>query len=157
MELLKTNLVRTALASDAMVGLLKRTVPPLDRRLMRLSRGWVNTGMQTVAMLDTIGARSGQVRQIVTLCMPVGDDLVLVGSNWGGDRDPAWVHNLRANPEVQVRYRGFVGAMVSRELKSGERKHMWERLVRYNPQYGVYQAQTARQLPVLSLHRAGQR
>jgi deazaflavin-dependent oxidoreductase (nitroreductase family) len=153
MELLKTNLVRNALASDTMVGLLKRTVPPLDRRLMRLSRGWLNTGMQTVALLETIGAKSGQPRQIVTLCMPVGDDLVLVGSNWGGDRDPAWVHNLRANPEARVSSRGFVGAMMARELSGTERAHMWERLVRYNPQYGVYQEQTRRRLPVLSLHR----
>ena len=156
MELLKTNVVRSALASGVVVSVLKRTVPPLDLNLMRLSRGWLNVGLQTVALVTTRGAKTGKVREIVTLCMPVGDDIILVGSNWGQDRHPAWVHNLRAHPRVKVRYRGYVGEMEARELNGKERSDMWERLVRYNPQYAVYQEQTDRRLPVLSLTRVGQ-
>ena len=116
MELLKTNLVKNALESDALVALLKRTVPPLDRALLRASRGWVNTAMQSVLLLETVGAKSGQPREIATLCMPVGLDLVLVGSNWGQQRDPAWVHNLRANPEAKVSFRGYVGTVQALSL-----------------------------------------
>ncbi|MEM9256116.1 MAG: nitroreductase family deazaflavin-dependent oxidoreductase [Pseudomonadota bacterium] len=153
MELLKTPLVRRALDSSAMVSVLKHTVPALDLRLMRLSRGWVNTGMQTVALIETTGAKSGAKREIVTLCMPAGDDLILVGSNWGQERDPAWVHNLRAHPVARVRYRGFDGLMEAREMSGKAREDMWQRLVRYNPQYGHYQSQTNRRLPVVSLTR----
>jgi deazaflavin-dependent oxidoreductase (nitroreductase family) len=153
MEILRTNLVKNALESDALVGLLKRTVPPLDRALLRGSRGWVNTAMQSVLLLETIGAKSGQRREIATLCMPVGIDMVLVGSNWGQQRHPAWVHNLRTNPEAKVAFRGYVGPVESRELGGRERTEMWQRLIRYNPQYERYQSMTRRTLPVMLLHR----
>lgn len=153
MELLRSDLVKTALNSDAVVKVLKKTVPPLDKRLLRLSRGWLNTGLQPVVLLETTGAKSGAVRTIATLCMPVGHDLVLVGSNWGQDRDPAWVHNLRAEPQCKVTFRGYAGAMRAEELGGRARTVMWEHLVRFNPQYERYQADTRRQLPVMLLRR----
>ena len=153
MELIRTNLVRQALDSNLIVSLLKGTVPRLDKALLRGSRGWLNTGLQTVVLLRTTGAKSGIEREIATLCMPVGRDLALVGSNWGQERDPAWVHNLRANPAAHITYRGFSGTMIGRELKGRERSDMWQHLVHYNPQYGVYQENTQRCLPVMLMHR----
>lgn len=155
MELMRTDVLKQALATDLIVGILKRTVPPTDKALLRLSRGWLNTGLQSVVLLETLGARSGRTRAIATLCMPVGRDLVLVGSNWGGESDPAWVHNLRATPECKATYRGFSGQMLARELRGAERKAMWQHLVRFNPQYGRYQEGTARRLPVVMLTRKG--
>lgn len=153
MELIRSDLLKHALASDIVVGLLKRTVPPTDKALLRLSRGWLNTGLQSVVLLQTRGARSGKLREIATLCMPVGRDLVLVGSNWGQDADPAWIHNLRANPECRATFRGFSGPMTSRELRGAERRAMWRHLVRFNPQYARYQEATDRLLPVMLLGR----
>jgi len=153
MELIRTNLVRQALDSDLVVSLLKGTVPRLDKALLRGSRGWLNTGLQTVVLLRTTGAKSGVEREIATLCMPVGRDLVLVGSNWGQDRDPAWIHNLRAHSTAHITYRGFSGEVEGRELKGRERSSMWQHLVHYNPQYGVYQNNTQRRLPVFLMHR----
>ena len=153
MELIRSDLVKNALASDTVVALLKKTVPNMDKALLKVSRGWVNTGMQTTVLVETIGAKSGLPRKLATLCMPVGRDLVLVGSNWGQDRDPAWIHNLRANPECQVTFRGYDGPMIARELKGKERTDMWEHLVRYNPQYGRYQEGTDRTLPAMLLYR----
>lgn len=154
MELLKTNLVRDALASQRVVSLLKKTVPRMDKFLLRNSRGWVNTGMQSVAMLTTTGAKSGARREIVTLCMPLGNAIVLVGSNWGQERDPAWVHNLRAHPEATVLFRGYKGTMKASELQGRERALLWEQLVEYNPQYAVYQDGTSRRLPVILMERS---
>ena len=153
MELLKTDLIRNALDTPLVVSTLQRTVPRLDRFLLRSSRGWLNTGMLSVALVQTLGARSGQWRELATLCMPVGKAIALVGSNWGRSRDPAWVYNLRANPEAQVTFRGFRGPMVAMELSGRRREDMWERLVEYNPQYLVYQNSVERQLPVLLLER----
>ena len=153
MELIRSDLVKNALASDTVVALLKKTVPNMDKALLKVSRGWVNTGMQTTVLVETIGAKSGLPRKLATLCMPVGRDLVLVGSNWGQDRDPAWIHNLRANPECQVTFRGYDGPMTARELKGKARTDMWEHLVCYNPQYGRYQEGTDRTLPVMLLYR----
>ena len=153
MELIRSDLLKHALASAPVVNLLKRTVPRADKTLLRLSRGWLNTGLQSVVLLETRGARSGKTRSIATLCMPLGRDLVLVGSNWGQDSDPAWVHNLRTNPDCMATYRGFNGQMTARELKGAERSSMWQHLVRFNPQYGRYQEGTDRKLPVLVLGR----
>ncbi|MCR9106223.1 MAG: nitroreductase family deazaflavin-dependent oxidoreductase [Gammaproteobacteria bacterium] len=153
MQLLKSDVVKHALASDLAVSFLKKTIPPLDKRLLKLTRGWVATGFQSVVLLRTRGAKSGQLREIVTLCMPVGPDLILVGSNWGQDRDPAWVHNLRAHREAQVTFRGYQGPMIAREIKGRQRAEMWQRLVRYNPQYARYQEGTDRLLPVMLLQR----
>ncbi|AQA17074.1 hypothetical protein BST95_01435 [Halioglobus japonicus] len=153
MELIRSDLLKNALASDIFVSVLKRTVPPTDKALLRLTRGWLNTGLQSVVLLDTTGARSGQRRTIATLCMPMGRDLVLVGSNWGQERDPAWVHNLRANDKCYATFRGYVGPMNARELKGAERAAIWKHLVRFNPQYARYQKATSRRLPVLVLER----
>ncbi|MDZ7784548.1 MAG: nitroreductase family deazaflavin-dependent oxidoreductase [Halioglobus sp.] len=154
MPLLKTDLMKNALESPRVVALLKRIVPPLDRALLRVSRGWVNTAMQSVVLLETVGARSGRTRAVPMLCMPLGGDIVVVGSNWGKRSDPAWLHNLRANPIARVHYRGYVGPVRASEATGEERQDLWRRLVRFNPQYARYQDQTDRILPVVVLRRA---
>ena len=153
MGLLQTNLVERALSQPSVIKWLKRIVPPLDLFLLRTSRGWLNTAMQSVALLETTGAKSGQQREIATLCMPHAADFVLVGSNWGQDRDPAWAHNLRANPKPRVRFRGYVGEAYARELDGEERALVWQKLVEFNPQYARYQQGTQRQLPLFLLSR----
>lgn len=155
MSLMQTNLFRNALASPGVVAVLKRVVPPLDRLLLRCTRGYVNTAMQPVALLTTLGARSGQARPIATMCMPVKEGFLLVGSNWGADRDPAWVHNLRASPPAQFMFRGYVGPVIARELTGTERERHWQALTAYNPQYVVYQKGTRRLLPVMLLEKSG--
>ena len=55
MELIRSDLVKNALASDTVVALLKKTVPNMDKALLKVSRGWVNTGMQTTVLVETIG------------------------------------------------------------------------------------------------------
>ena len=153
MGLLQTRLVKRALNAPRFVALLKAVVPRLDKFLLKLTRGWINTGFQSVALLVTTGARSGQPREVATLCMPVDTGIVLVGSNWGQPRDPAWAHNLRAHPQAEVTFRGYRGPMQARELAGAEREAMWLRLVEFNPQYAVYQQQVERQLPVMQLTR----
>lgn len=153
MGLLTTDFFRNALSHPWLVRLLKATVPRMDRFLLKISRGWLNTGLQSVALLRTTGARSGISREVATLCMPWEGGIVLVGSNWGLARDPAWVFNLRAHPQTHVTYRGFRGEMLAEELNGAQREAMWQRLVAFNPQYAIYQDGVSRQLPVIQLRR----
>jgi deazaflavin-dependent oxidoreductase (nitroreductase family) len=53
--------------------------------------------------LTTTGRRSGQPRTVTLYAWPGGDDLVVVGSMGGAASDPAWAHNLRAEPRAVVR------------------------------------------------------
>ena len=153
MSLLKTEFAMRALRLPWLVALLKVIVPPLDKLLLRLSRGWLSAAIQTVVLLETVGARSGQRRTIVTLCMPVDNGVTLVGSNWGQNRHPAWVFNLRANPVARMTFRGYRGPVIAAELSGQERTKMWARLVEYNPHYQYYQDNTTRQLPIIQLRR----
>jgi deazaflavin-dependent oxidoreductase (nitroreductase family) len=153
MSLLQTNFVIRALRLSWFVALLKVVVPPLDKWLLRLSRGWLSAAMQTVVLLETVGAKSGQRRTITTLCMPTTDGVVLVGSNWGQTRDPAWVFNLRANPLARMTFRGYRGPVIASELSGKERDTMWGKLVQYNPHYQYYQDNTERRLPIVKLLR----
>src|SRR5882757_10535656 len=56
-------------------------------------------------LLRTTGRRSGATRTNGLVYARDGDDYLVVASNGGADRAPAWLHNLRANPEVGIQVR----------------------------------------------------
>jgi hypothetical protein len=74
----------------------------LHQAIYRLSRGWVgrHAGLRPTLLLTTKGGRSGRLRTVALIFAKRGDDLVVVASNSGRDRDPGWCHNLRADPVV---------------------------------------------------------
>jgi deazaflavin-dependent oxidoreductase (nitroreductase family) len=85
------------------------------------------------------------------LCIPDGEDLILVGSNWGGPRNPAWVYNLRAHPGAQVCKRRLWKEYTARELHGDERALYWQKAVRFYPPYPSYERRSGRLLPVFLL------
>ncbi|MEH6551647.1 MAG: nitroreductase family deazaflavin-dependent oxidoreductase [Pseudomonadales bacterium] len=153
MGLLNTELVNKCLNSKQVIAFLKAVIPPLDIFLLRISKGHVNVAMQCVALLETIGAKSGQKRLLPLLCMPVDKGIALVASNWGQARHPAWYFNLKAMPEVNMTFRGYKGPMKIREVEGDERAALWIKLVEQNPQYARYQQKVERVLPVIVLER----
>ena len=50
------------------------------------------------ASMTTTGAKSGEPRTAAVIYFHDGDDVILIASNYGGTRHPAWYHNLKANP-----------------------------------------------------------
>jgi deazaflavin-dependent oxidoreductase (nitroreductase family) len=113
--------------------------------------GWRGAGMP-VLQLTTIGRKTGEPRTVM-LTAPIHDEdsLVVVGSRGGTDVHPAWVHNVRANPEVTVAMRGSTRAMRARVLGPEERAEVWPRVVEASPQYGEYQRKTDREIPLVVL------
>ena len=104
-------------------------------------------------LLTTTGRKSGQLRTLPLACMKDGDDLVVVGSNNGMDRPPAWWLNLQANPGARVRF-GRDAFPARAELASGaERERLWPWLKQQNPQYAKYELRTDREIPVVILKR----
>ena len=78
-----------------------------------------------------------------------GDEYVLVGSVGGAPKDPVWVHNLRANPEVELRDLTTVRPMRVREVSDeAERARLWKLAVAAYPPYEEYQAKTTRRIPL---------
>lgn len=129
----------------------------LDRRLMRWSGGRFNSGIGTdfgehCALLVCTGARTGKKREIPLLASPFGDGWVLVASAVGQDTHPAWYHNLIAEPrcDLLTRGRGRVHC-VAREACGTERESAWQAANAQYSGYTVYQARTARTLPIFVL------
>jgi F420H(2)-dependent quinone reductase len=103
-------------------------------------------------LLRTTGRRSGATRTNGLVYARDGDDYLVVASNGGSDRPPAWLHNLAANPDVEVqiaRQRRMCTARVV-EPTNPDYDRLW-RLVNENnhDRYSAYQRQTARPIPVI--------
>jgi deazaflavin-dependent oxidoreductase (nitroreductase family) len=123
----------------------------------KLTRGRIGGKYQgaPVALVESVGRKSGKRRTHPLLCVEDGENLVVVASKGGVDRHPAWYHNLMANPETKANWYGDVRRVRAREATGDERKHLWQRMVDEYPPYASYQRRTERQIPVVVLEPAG--
>lgn len=133
-------------------GLL-RTFGRWNVPLYRATKGRVGgrVGKAPVLLLTTVGRRSGQSRTAPVLFMHDGDRLVVIGSNAGNEKAPAWALNLVANPEAEVEVRADRRKVRARVTEGEERAAMWRKM---NAQYGGfedYSARTARDIRVFVL------
>ena len=124
----------------------------IDPLLLRLSRGRVSVSVGwPVLLLTHTGARSGKRRRTALLYTRDGENIVLVASKAGAKRNPAWFHNLKANPHCDVLAGKRSGAYAARELHGAERDRAWALANDLYAGYSVYQSRTDRRIPVLVL------
>ena len=96
-----------------------------------------------------VGNKTVGIRKIPLMRVKVDSSYVLIGSMGGQPKNPVWVYNLRANPDVQIRDKHEVTEMKVREVSDeSERKSLWEASVEAYPPYEEYQAKTDRIIPV---------
>jgi deazaflavin-dependent oxidoreductase (nitroreductase family) len=148
--------VRATAAWTPLSWLYARTLHHLDAVAYRVTNGratfvsWV-TGMPVV-MLTTTGAKSGRRHTCPLVGLPDGDRLVVIASNYGQQRNPAWYHNLRANPRATIRFEGVTREVVARELEGKERDREYERGIEIYPGWTTYRKRAAHgRIPVLEL------
>ena len=107
-----------------------------------------DTGLPVILFTHT-GNKTGAIRKTPLMRVKDGDSYVLVGSVGGAPEDPVWVHNLRANPSIELRDRTEVWPMRVREVTdTTERERLWALAVAAFPPYAEYQKKTARRIPV---------
>ncbi len=124
----------------------------VDRPLMRISAGRLRLSFVIpVLLLRCHGARTGQLREVPLLYVPDGDTAVLIGSNGGKTRDPAWCHNLRRRSEVTCVLQGETRTYRAIELRAAERALAWELAVALYPGYARYQQRAGRTIPLFRL------
>ena len=106
-------------------------------------------------LLTTRGRRSGKLRRTALWYFEDGDRHLLVGSNGGSPRHPAWYLNLIENPEVEVQVRSETFPARARPANGVERAPLWERLAAEVPQYANHQKKlgSRRELPVVIVER----
>jgi len=107
-----------------------------------------DTGLPVV-IVTHFGNKTGEIRKTPLMRVKDGNNYVLVGSQGGAPKDPAWVHNLRANPHIELRDENALRSMRTREIgDAAERARLWALAVAAFPPYAEYQTRTKRQIPV---------
>lgn len=104
-----------------------------------------------VLLMTVVGRKTGRRLTVPLTYLQNGERLVVAASRAGMDQNPAWYHNLVANPDVEVQTRAAVRPMRAHTADDAERAHYWPKLVAVNPDYGSYQARTERKIPVVVL------
>ena len=105
-------------------------------------------------LLRTTGRRSGVTRTNSLVYARDGADYLVVASNGGADRPPAWLHNLRAKPEVEIQIGRERRAATARivEPSDPDYQRLWKLVNEHNrDRYSAYQAKTTRPIPVVAV------
>lgn len=148
--------VRWMAATRPMAKLYGVIQQPVDRFVYRVTRGrttassWL--GGVEITMLTTTGARSGRPRTLPVLGLPDGDGMIVIASNFGRPRNPAWYHNLRANPHASIVFEGTRREVVAHVLSGAERDRAYARGAEIHPGFTYYTRWAGdRQIPVVRL------
>jgi len=102
-------------------------------------------------LLTTTGRKSGASRTVPLTYMADGGRYVLVASNGGADRHPAWYRNLATNPHAAIQVGAQQLTVVAHIAEAAERARLWPQLTAMNPFYSRYEQITDREIPVVVL------
>lgn len=131
-----------------------RFLTPLDRRILLRTKGRYTVlgpiGAPTM-LLTTTGAKSGLKRTSPLLYARDGDAIVVAGSNFGGEKHPAWSGNLKANPDALVTMGGRDIAVRAELLAGADAEAAYQRLADVVEVYSEYRNRTDRQIRVFRL------
>ena len=99
------------------------------------------------------GARTGRQRTLPLEYFELDGVLHISATAFGAPDNPAWYHNLVANPQVTVEYGTETFEAAARELPPDERDRAWRTLVGRKPRFAEYEQKTDRTIPVFALDR----
>lgn len=102
-----------------------------------------------VALVTTIGRKSGEPRVVPLLFLREGSRVVLVASQGGSDKHPLWYLNLKANPKVTVQIKDEVLSLTARDATEAERAEYWPKLTAFYKGFDDYRSWTDRVIPVV--------
>ncbi len=130
-----------------------RALGKLNVPIYRATRGRLlsKVGRAPVLLLTSTGRRSGQARTAPVLYLAEGERLVVIGSNAGNERAPAWSHNLTANPDAEVQIRGRRRQVRARVAEGEERAELWRKMNEQYAGFAQYDENTSREIPVFVL------
>ena len=117
----------------------------------RVGRRWAG---RPVLLLTTTGRRSGEPRSTMVLFGRDGDRYVVIGSNTGSDRAPAWALNLLADPAAAVMVGGSQFPVRASVLEGDERERVWRSMTERYAGFDRYRERTSRDIKVFVLSPA---
>ena len=107
-----------------------------------------DTGLPVIIVTNR-GCKTGATRKTPLMRAVDGNSYILVASQGGAPKHPHWYHNLKADPNVEIRDKTEVFSMRVREVvDSVEKLRLWNIAVQAFPPYQEYQDKTNRVIPV---------
>jgi deazaflavin-dependent oxidoreductase (nitroreductase family) len=107
-----------------------------------------NSGLPVIIVTNR-GWKTDAIRKTPLMRVVDGQNYVLVASQGGAPQHPFWYHNLKADPDVEIRDKTETYAMRVREVEdAAERERLWKLAVAAYPPYQAYQDKTDRVIPV---------
>jgi len=114
-----------------------------------------DTGLPVIIVTNK-GRKTGAVRKTPLMRAVDGKNYILVASRGGAPKHPLWYHNLKAEPNVEIRDGADVYPMRVREvMEPAERQRLWDIAVKAYPPYQEYQERTDRVIPVFLAEATG--
>ena len=108
---------------------------------------------RTLLILTSTGAKSGTEQEAVVSYTRDGNDYVIAATKSGAPTNPAWYHNLLANPEVIVEVDREKLRARATITEGAERDRLWDAHATELPWFQEYPSKTERIIPVIRLTR----
>jgi deazaflavin-dependent oxidoreductase (nitroreductase family) len=105
-----------------------------------------------------VGAKSGRTRTSALVYFTDHGRVILIATNFGGSQNPAWYHNVKANPLVTLYGRGIRGRFMAEEIYAAERGRLFQRVNSCAGPYAKYEQAAAAQsrcVPVIAFTPQG--
>ena len=110
-------------------------------------------GNNSLLLLTTTGAKSGQPRTSPLVYSTDGNRLVILASKGGAPTNPDWYYNLLANPIVTIELGAERFQARATVAEGQERERLYAQQAEQMPGFAEYQQKTTRQIPVIILER----
>lgn len=153
------DVVRALVAPLTRTRLFRRVIgpillPPVEAVVARLTGGRVQVSALLVPslVLHTRGARTGEPRDVPLMYTPDGHGRAIVaGTNFAGEKHPAWTSNLLVNPEAAITVRGRWMPVHAERIADPDRDAAWARIEAQWPGYRAYERDSGRTVRLFRL------
>jgi len=102
-------------------------------------------------LLHSVGARTGEMHINPVMYLPDNDRYIVFASKGGAPTNPAWYHNLQANPDITIEVGSDTVEVTATEVRGADHDQLYGRQAAAFPQFAEYQSKTTRIIPVMAL------
>ena len=129
---------------------LLKTFTRINVLVYKLSGGRLMNKLagMSIVLVTMKGAKSGRTITIPLMYVPHEKGFILVASQGGAAKHPAWFHNLVKNPTIEITHEGQTLKLTARRVDEEEKATLWPTCIEYYPPYEQYQRRTERRIPV---------